>query len=172
METVIIMRSVMGSVMWLSMRSVMGLAMIVQILNGDSLKLTCSQLYRTSSVAKNGTSRNKSRRMQGHGWEWLRRQKSFHQCAEATLHHLLTGGSAPTNTRQLDHKIATLLNMRCLNLSPVSITWIVHTRFFIASGLRTRPPSGDWRCAYGGDGKRWQAHGVLGWEELLFKRKI
>ena len=55
METVIIMRSVMGSVMWLSMRSVMGLAMVVQILNGDSLKLTCSQLYRTSSVAKNGT---------------------------------------------------------------------------------------------------------------------
>ena len=57
METVIIMRSVMGSVMWLSMRSVMGLAMVVQILNGVSLKLTCLQLYRTSSVAKNGTSR-------------------------------------------------------------------------------------------------------------------
>ena len=55
METVIIMRSVMGSVMWLSMRSVMGSATVVQILNGDSLKLTCSQLYRTSSVAKNAT---------------------------------------------------------------------------------------------------------------------
>ena len=47
------MRSAMGSVM----RSVMGSAMVVQILNGDSLKLTCLQLYRTSSVAKNGTSR-------------------------------------------------------------------------------------------------------------------
>ena len=60
METVIIMRSVMGSVMWLSMRSVMGLAMVVQILNGDSLKLTCSQLKHLLRC-------NKSRRMQGHG---------------------------------------------------------------------------------------------------------
>ena len=68
METVIIMRSVMGSVMWLSMRSVMGSAMVVQILNGDSLKLTCSQLYRTSSVAKNATRAGGCKAMVENGW--------------------------------------------------------------------------------------------------------